>query len=431
METFAWAWPHFVLIALFIVAIVAILKDDVLVTHKAMHVTIIFVVMLVIAQVFLPVDLDHALADLFMENYELIFFLASAMVLVDILDSHGFFDFIRDWLFAKGLTDRWQFVIIMTITFFMSAVLDNLTVTLAMVQLSVRFFQGRNRLIASSGVVILANSGGAWSPIGDVTTLMIWLEEKFTAWEVVWMGIGPSLAMGAVATVMLMRKLEPQVTPDTDEPYTPMHGRDKFINALALTCFALPLVFHLVLHLPPFIGLLGGQAVVAYVAYKLDRNRPRPDTPMKMDIHRHIVKVEWLALWFLTAIIGCVSVLGAVGILDQLVKLLEGKPIGVTIGGVMALGVISAFVDNVPLTAIALDVIQLPDPGIWALLALAVGTGGSILLNGSAAGIIASEKAPGLDSRTYLRLATPAATVSFAAGMAVWGIQYSLVHAAG
>jgi Na+/H+ antiporter NhaD/arsenite permease-like protein len=428
METLNWALPHFVLVGLFVLMIIAIALDRYYAADKAAVTLVVGAVSWGIVTLWIGGDYEHQFLEMGAEIVAIFMFLFAAMTLVEILSAHGFFDAIRFALARRRLSEKKQFAAIMVMTFWLSAALDNLTITIVMVTLALRFFQGRNRLIASAGIVIIANAGGAWSPIGDVTTIMIWLEGKFSAWQVISQGLFPSLVMGAVATVLLMWKLTPD-SPDTDEPYTPLVRRQKLVNGVVLSCFALPFVAHMV-HLPPYLGLLFGLGVVWLLVHHLEAKAKRNgDTQLGVDLEEQFKEVNYPTLLFLAGILAAVSALGAAGILQQAVSLLEGRSFLETVCWVTVLGVASAVVDNVPLTAIALDVIQITDPGIWVLLALAVGTGGSLTVFGSAAGVVAMNKTEGLDFGTYFRLAFPAVAISYIVGMAAWYGQYLLIQA--
>ncbi|MDP8909285.1 MAG: sodium:proton antiporter NhaD, partial [Chloroflexota bacterium] len=161
-------------------------------------------------------DADHAhvLSETNAEILEIFLFLFSAMVLVEGLERLGFFDLVRSWLLKLGLGDRGQFIAIAALAFWLSALLDNMTATIVMVEFSRRFFQGRNILVAAAAIVVFANAGGAWSPIGDVTTIMLWVQAKFTTAEIVLHVFLPSLVHAAVAGVLLYRKLEQESVRD-------------------------------------------------------------------------------------------------------------------------------------------------------------------------------------------------------------------------
>lgn len=409
-----WEW---LAVAIFVAGYIAITLEHRLLIDKAASALITGVVLWLIAALHEDEQrLTHHLHEVEGEIFEILLFLLAAMALVEVLLHHGLFDAIRAKLARYNLTDRPQFIVLMTVTFFLSAALDNLTIAIVMSRICVRFFQGRNRLIAVAGVVIMANAGGAWSPIGDVTTIMLWLEGKFSATEIITRAFLPSLTIGIVATAMLCRKLDYD-SPDTQEGFGGLAGRSKVINGAALASFALPLGANLV-HLRPYMGLLLGLGVVWVL---LHLGNGHEETHLEKEIGAIFKKIDLPALLFFVGILLSVGALGALGILESMSQLLMGDhPDKNRIaGGMIFLGLLSAVVDNVPLTALTMDLIAVQDPNLWAFMAVSVGTGGSALVIGSAAGVVAMSVDKELTFTAYLRLAAVPAVVSFVAGIVV------------
>jgi Na+/H+ antiporter NhaD/arsenite permease-like protein len=385
------------------------------------------VILWIIRAKFVDGDYHDDLVHMESEIFGLFMFLFAAMFLVEVLRAARFFDTIQTRLARRNLTDRPQFMFIMVLTFFLSAVLDNLTVTIVMVELAFMFFNGRNRMITVAGVVIMANAGGAWSFIGDVTTLMIWVDGKFTPWEIVSQGLLPALALGGVSSYLLLRKLEPD-TVDVSAPPVTLSGREKVTIAVALSCFALPLVANLI-GLPPYFGLMAGLGMTWLLVHALNhKHAAGGESQLDVDILKMFTKVEYPALLFLVGVLGAIAALSSAGVLESVIALLDGQSFGVMAAGMSGLGLLSAIVDNVPLTAVVLDVVQVVDPALWVLLALSVGTGGSILVFGSAAGVVAMQKEKGLTFATYLRLASGSALAGYAVCMGTWVAQYTLLQ---
>ena len=366
---------------------------------------------------------DEHMHQVLVDIFEIFMFLFAAMMLVRVLATHHFFELIRQKLARRGLNDRSQFLALMPLTFFLSAVLDNLTITIVMVEICLRFFRDNNRLLAIAGVVITANAGGAWSPVGDVTTIMLWNEGKFPAWQIALEGIVPSLAIGAVATLLLWRKLDHD-TPDILEDEVKLTPTDWLINITTLASFALPLAANLI-GLPPFMGLLFGLGVwiMLHVVW-----RPNGvESTLEHDIKRVLAGIDAPALLFFVGILLAVGALDATGVLHSISALLLGEEqtYGRVVAGMVGLGLVSAIVDNIPLTALAMDMVTLSDPRVWVLLAITVGTGGSALVTGSAAGVVAMGLEPKLTFGAYLRIATLPAVVSYTAGIGVWYLMFA------
>lgn len=374
-------------------------------------------------------ELHHHLQEAGTEVFSILIFLLAAMTLVEILVHYNFFDLIRIRLSKMGLKDKQQFLVIGAITFFLSAVLDNLTITIVMIQIARRFFTGKNLLVAASGIVILANAGGAWSPIGDVTTIMIWLAQKFTAGEIITQGFFPALVLAIVSGTLLVRKMDNNSNDmkETSDNKIELTRGERVIVIATMGSFLLPLAMHSI-GLEPYMGLLLGLGLV-WLLIEYVRGRSQKQTHLDANIDQMLQKTDISSLKFFTGILLAVSALQAMGVLEQLSSLIFGET--QTFNRVLianiALGPLSSIVDNVPLTALSLDIITLTDPHVWVLLALSVGTGGSFLVIGSVAGVIAMGMVKELTFEKYLKYGTVPAVVGFIAGMIVWYLQYLLI----
>jgi Na+/H+ antiporter NhaD/arsenite permease-like protein len=416
-------------LVLFVVGYVAITFEHQLRTHKAPTALLLGVALwfLVTLSGMGGEPLAHSLEVAAAEIFGIVIFLLAAMTLVEVLTHYHFFDYVRVQLTRRGLRDRQQFIVIGTVTFFLSPVIDNLTATLVMITVAQRFFRGRNLLVMAAAIVVFANAGGTWSPIGDITTLMLWLAGKFTAAEVILNTLLPSLTHALVAGYLLLRQIKDD-TPDSKEDLPITFTRSEFIIiALALASFGLPL-FMSQLGLPPYMGLLAGLAVVWIVTGVFARVSDR-ETHLTADIEHFLRNVDIPSLKFFIGILLAVAALDALGVLTLISDLLLGSNPGserIIIGNIV-LGILSAIVDNVPLTALAIDLIPVTNARLWTLLAYCVGTGGSLLVIGSAAGVIAMGMIRELTSTAYVRIAAMAVVLAYIAGIAVWGMQTLIV----
>ena len=363
---------------------------------------------------------DHHLVEeaihlLSAETFSLVVFLLAAMTLVEILVHYRFFDLLRIKLLALGLQDKAQLILISTIAFFLSAIIDNLTTTIVMIQIARRFFKGKNLLIAAGSIVVAANAGGAFSPVGDVTTIMIWLAGKFTALEILLWGFLPALSVLLVSMFFFVRQIEGDTT--DDKPVTHeqvlLTPSEKVVITAAFLSFALPPLAHF-FGLPPFMGMLFGVGTVGLIIGLFANTSSNKESHLSMDIEKLLGKLDITSLLFF------------IGILDQISASLFGSDPAVSrlIAGSVLLGVFSAIVDNIPLTAAALDILQTTDFRLWVLLALCVGTGGSMLVIGSAAGVVAMGMVKELSFKQYLKIAAIPASLGYIAGILVWYIQY-------
>lgn len=376
-------------------------------------------------------DIEEALHPVAAETFALVVFLLSAMTLVEILVHYRFFDVLRTKLYAFGLNDFKQLWLVSGMAFLFSAVLDNLTTTIVMVQIAHRFFKGKNLLIATAAIVLSANAGGAFSPIGDVTTIMIWLEGKFSALEVIAWGFLPSLTLFVVSTGLLSQKLN-KSTPDekpTPEEKVALSRSEKMVITATFISFSFPLLAH-VLGLPPYIGILFGVGMIGLLVGIFVHIRPRRKSHLSMDIQGLLARVDVTSLVFFIGILFAVGALEHIGVLSSISHAVFGATPETwrLIVGNTLLGAFSAIVDNIPLTAAALDILNTSDPLIWVLLALSVGTGGSMLVIGSAAGVVAMGMVKELTFKNYFKIATLPAALGFVAAILVWCFEFFFIH---
>ena len=371
-------------------------------------------------------ELRHITLEAGAEVFEIVAFLLSAMTLVEILIHYRLFDIIRVKLAKMKFGDKKQFLIIGFLTFFLSAVLDNLTITIVMTQIARRFFRGKNLLVAVAGIVVLANAGGAWSPIGDVTTIMLWLAGKFSAFEVITWGILPSMVLGVIAASMMVRDIDNTMFDVQEEKSITLTRGEKSVITIVLSSFTLPMIMNFI-GLPPYMGLMIGLGV-AWMFIEFAKTRSRKETHLTASIDGLLQKADISSLQFFIGILLAVSALHSLGVLEVLSHVLFGEDpsFGRLVAGNSIMGVLSAIVDNVPLTALAIDIIAVTDPHIWVLTAIAVGTGGSALVIGSVAGVVAMGMVKELTFGKYIRYATIPALVGYAAAIGVWYAQYMI-----
>lgn len=367
-------------------------------------------------------ELTHAGADIF----GIVVFLLAAMSLVEVLIHYKFFDVVREMLFRWHLSERKQFVVISVLAFFLSAVIDNLTTTIVMIQIARKFFRGENLVRAAAMVVIAANAGGAFSPIGDVTTIMLWLAGKFQSAEILAGGFLPSLALLGAALLWMSPKVKEDEFDSTVEVRTRMGKSEKGIIGLVFFSFALPVIMNF-FGLPPYMGLLFGLGLVWLAVDFAKQLRPRP-THLEASIEECIKRTDIPSIKFFIGILLAVSALNTLGVLELFSNFFYGAhpdTFRIVVGNVL-LGIFSAIVDNVPLTAITIEALHTSSSSLWVLLAITVGTGGSLLVIGSAAGVVAMGMVKELTFGTYARIATVPAFLGFAAAVCVWLVQYKV-----
>ncbi len=414
--------------SLFIAGYTVIAMEHKLFVNKSATSLVLAALLWVVAGVSLsPDELQHALSIVSVDVFGLIVFLLTAMTLVEILIHYRFFDYIERGLRRRSWTQYQLGWALAVIAFVFSAFIDNLTTTIVAIQIARRMFVSQTRLIIGALVIIVANAGGAFSPIGDITTLMLWFAKKFSAWEVLWQGFLPSLTLAVVASFILLQnvKKEPCVAEREGKNGNGHASRsDKIIICATLGSFLLPLGAAQ-LGLPPYMGLMTGLGIVWLLIDLLKRARPQ-ETHLQANIRRFFQQTDLESIQFFLGILLAVGALHALGLLDIFTNALLGLDPSIErlVASFIGLGVGSAIVDNVPLTAAIISTLDYVPSQLWVLLALAVGTGGSLLVIGSAAGVIAMGMMPELTFGKYLKIGTVPALLGFIAAMAVWLAQY-------
>ena len=327
------------------------------------------------------------------ENSEILFFLMGAMVIVEVVDANGGFDFVRQRLVSK--TRRALLWKLTLTTFFLSAVLDNMTTAIVMVMvLNKLIVDSRDRLICSCMVILAANSGGAFSPIGDVTTIMLWVKGNISTVGVIKSLFIPSLVSVLVPGLILSRKMKGEVAlNDGISCPASVRNADEPTMGEKLTVFVMGVggllfvpIFRFLTGLPPFMGILLVLALLWVVTELMFRHCK------SCGVTYLLHKVDLSTILFFLGILTAVAALAETGTLRQLGAFLDsasdGNPYIVT----SVIGLFSAVVDNVPLVASCMGMYDTafycPDSTFWQLLAYCAGTGGSMLIIGSAAGVV-------------------------------------------
>ncbi len=356
--------------------------------------------------------------------FSVVIFLLAAMSLVEVLAHYEFFDLVRSKLFALRISERGQFVVITLLAFLLSAILDNLTTTIIMIQISRKFFKGNNMIVAAAGITIAANAGGAFSPIGDITTIMMWFAHKFGTLEIIYKGFLPAFVRYVVACGIMSFTIQKETPDSSNELVGKLHKTEITVIVTTFIAFLLP-IFVSLLDLPPYLGLLLGLGIVWTLVDAFKRFVPY-ETHLNASIEEFIKRADIASLKFFTGILLAVSALHSLGVLQKLADFIYGATPSVAkiIAGNITLGFLSAILDNVPLTAIAINILNTTDTGLWILLSIAVTTGGSLLIIGSSAGVVAMGMVKELTFNKYLKIAFWPVMLGFAASLGVWALEY-------
>ncbi|MEK7392856.1 MAG: sodium:proton antiporter NhaD [Fibrobacterota bacterium] len=349
----------------------------------------------------------------------ILLFLLGAMSIVEYMNTHDSFSIITDNIKTKRkLPLLW---IIAWVTFFLSSMLDNLTTTILMISLTRKLVEEReDRMFFAGIIVIAANAGGAWTPIGDATTTMLWIGGQVTSWPIMKTVFLPSILNLAVPLLCISPFLKGSVqAPDGKEE---VHGVTKTESVLMLllglgTLVGVP-VFKAITHLPPYMGILMGLGLMWILGEMLHRSKDA-DERARLSLTAVLPRVDLNSIFFFAGILLAVASLQATGQLGALAVWL-GETLGSQSLVVIAIGLVSAIVDNIPLVAASQGMYSLAahptDSPLWSFLAYCAGTGGSILIIGSASGVAAMglEK---IDFFWYVKKITPWAFLGYFAGV--------------
>jgi len=423
-----------ILITLFVIAYAAIALEHPLTVNKSAS-ALVGAGLLWTAYALFSGDAHHVAENLnesLISTAHIVFFLMGAMTIVEVVDAHDGFEVITARIKTTQLSSlMW---IVGFVTFFLSAILDNLTTTIVMISLVKKLLDRRDdRLFFAGLIVIAANAGGAWSPIGDVTTTMLWIGGQITAVEIVKGLLLPSLVNLivplTVTSFMLGARpvVPPTRTPDESvAPTSPFERNLMFF--LGLGILVLVPVFKTVTHLPPFMGILLGLGILWAVGDLVHR-KTEDDKKQRLAISSALTRIDMDSIVFFIGILLAVATLEHAHILSALAAWLD-QTIGRQDIIVLVIGLVSAIVDNVPLVAASMGMFPLTqhpaDSFLWEFLAYCAGTGGSILIIGSAAGVAAM----GLEKIAfgwYLRKISWLALIGYLAGALVYVAQHRLL----
>ncbi|MBT3067246.1 sodium:proton antiporter NhaD [Rhodoferax sp. U11-2br] len=335
------------------------------------------------------------LSESLMGTAQIVFFLMGAMTIVEVIDAHNGFEVITSRIKTTKLsTLMWM---VGFVSFFLSSILDNLTTTIVMVSLMKKLLDKRDdRLFFAGIIVIAANAGGAWTPIGDVTTTMLWIGGQITALNIMKELFVPSMInlLVPLAVTAFLLKGKPVVSPERQSDSNRVVSTNAERNImffLGLGILVAVPVFKTLTHLPPFMGILFGLGILWLVGDLLHRDKSDEDKDHFTLVHA-LSRIDMGSIVFFIGILLAVASLEHTHILTSLAQWLDA-----TVGRqdviVLIIGLVSAVVDNVPLVAASMgmyDLAQFPaDSFLWEFMAYCAGTGGSILIIGSAAGVAA------------------------------------------
>jgi Na+/H+ antiporter NhaD/arsenite permease-like protein len=374
------------------------------------------------------------LGESLMATAQIVFFLIGAMTIVEVVDSHNGFEVITSRIRTSKLSSlMW---LVGFVTFFLSAILDNLTTTIVMVSLMKKLLDKRDDRLFFAGIIIIAaNAGGAWTPIGDVTTTMLWVGGQITTLAIikgVFLASVVNLLVPLFVVTWVLRGqivVSPVRVESLEGTYQTTSFERNLMFCLGLGVLISVPVFKTVTHLPPFMGILFGLGILWLAGDLLHRHK-EADQKERLSLVRALSRIDMSSITFFIGILLAVAALEHTHILKAVASWLD-----TTVGRldliVVLIGLVSAVVDNVPLVAASMGMYSLtqypPDSFLWEFMAYCAGTGGSILIIGSAAGVAAMgiEK---IDFIWYMKKISLYALLGYVSGVVVYIIQYNLTH---
>ena len=371
-----------------------------------------------------PTHIDEILLHHLGKTAEILVFLLGAMTIVEIIDYFDGFATIKGYIKTRSKTKLlWIFSIL---AFILSAIIDNLTATIVLITILQKVIRDRETRLWFAGLIIInANAGGAWSPIGDVTTTMLWIAGKVEAGSLVTRVLMPSILCMVVPTIIASRFKVFSGEVDIEEKKEALKSKyGPTMLYLGLGAIVFVPFFKTITHLPPYVGMMLSLAVVATFAEIYSNakfaissavNEEHHESSHHSPVHSALTKIELPSILFFLGILLAVAALESLGILFTYAEQLN-EAIPQTDIVVMLLGIGSAVIDNVPLVAASMGMFsEGPDDFLWHFIAYSAGTGGSMLIIGSAAGVVAMgmEK---IDFFWYLKKIAWLAFVGFVAG---------------
>ena len=375
---------------------------------------------------------DQQLNDAVSSTAQIVFFLIGAMTIVEVIDAHNGFEVITSVIRTnKQATLMW---LVGFVTFFLSAMLDNMTTTIVMISLMRKLLGSQSdRLLFAAMIVIAANAGGAWSAIGDVTTTMLWIGGQITPLAIIKGVFLASLVnlvvpLLAVSSFLKGKTIVPPLDLESTQGRASQFERN-LIFYMGLGILVLVPAFKSATHLPPFMGILFGLGILWLVGEIIHRHK-EDDERKPLTLVHALTRIDMSSIVFFIGILLAVAVLEKARVLEMLANWLDAT-VGRQDAIVVLLGLLSAVVDNVPLVAASMGMYSLtqypPDSFLWEFVAYCAGTGGSILIIGSASGVAAMglEK---IEFFWYVRRITGLALLGYLGGVAAYIVQYKLLH---
>ena len=402
------SWVGIASLLVFVAAYALVIGEEFTHLRKSKPVTLAAgIIWAMIAIVYANHGYDHiveeSVREFLIEFAELFLFLLAAMTYVNSMSERRVFEGLRAFLVSKGLSYRQLFWITGVLSFFLSPIIDNLTTALVMCAVVMAVGKDDAKFVAVGcvNIVVAANAGGAFSPFGDITTLMVW-QSGLIPFSTFFLLFVPSVVNYLVPALFMQMAISKEVPAVQEESVRIKRGAGVIIALFGLT-IVIAVSFHNFLHLPPFLGMMTGMALLKFYGYYLKvTHKPHPNDEAEygqvgdvtaFDSFRQVSRAEWDTLLFFFGVIMCVGGLGFIGYLAYASQIMY-IDLGPTIANSLV-GVLSAIVDNIPVMVAVLQMNPVMDELQWLLVTLTAGVGGSLLSIGSAAGVALMGQARG------------------------------------
>lgn len=402
------SWVGITSIFLFVIAYALVITEEFTQLRKSKPVILASgIIWGLIAFYYARQGIDHAVEEavreILIEFAELFLFLLAAMSYVNAMSERRVFEGLRSWLLGRGFGYRKLFLITGVISFFLSPVVDNLTTALVMCAVVMAVGKGNDRFIGLGcvNIVIAANAGGAFSPFGDITTLMVW-QAGHIEFQTFFALFLPSVVNYAIPAAVMFFAVPNSVPEVPQDKVRIKRGAFGVVGLFGCT-IATAVCFHNFLHLPPFLGMMTGLGYLMIYGYYLKiSHKPHPNDDAEygqvgdvgaFDGFRAVARAEWDTLLFFFGVIMCVGAIGFIGYLASISQWMY-VDLGTTLANSLV-GVLSAIVDNIPVMVAVLQMEPTMDKLQWLLVTFTAGVGGSMLSIGSAAGVALMGQAHG------------------------------------
>ncbi len=378
-------------------------------------------------------QINQELSESLIGTAQIVFFLIGAMTIVELVDAHQGFDVITNRIKTNNLQNLMWMVGV--VTFFLSAILDNLTTTIVMVSLMKKILdQYEDRLLFAGIIIIAANAGGAWTPIGDVTTTMLWIGGQITSLAIMKSVFIPAIISLLIPLLFIARNLKGKEVIFVQSSLEEKVSKTSFLERnvmfyLGLGVLVAVPIFKTLTGLPPFMGILFGLGLLWLVGDLIHLKKDEEERKTLTLVHA-LSRIDMASIVFFIGILLAVATLEHTHILSTIAQWLD-QTVGNQAIIVILIGLVSAVVDNVPLVAASMGMYSLEqyptDSFLWQFLAYCAGTGGSILIIGSAAGV-AAMGLERIDFFWYVKKISGLALIGYLAGAGAYMLQYNWTH---